>query len=80
MYPMLITTGTSEQNKVMNIYDIAGNVWEWTLEKRDDSSCIYRGGWFGTMSSAWPAYSRGLSGTTSTSGMSTGFRVSIWQN
>ena len=80
MYPMLITTGTSEQNKVMNIYDIAGNVWEWTLEKRDDSSCIYRGGWFGTMSSAWPAYSRGLSGTTSTSEMSTGFRVSIWQN
>ena len=80
MYPMLITTGTSEQNKVMNIYDIAGNVWEWTLEKREDSSCIYRGGCFLTMSSAWPAYSRGVSETTSTSGMSTGFRVSIWQN
>ena len=25
---ILVTTGTSETNKVMNIYDIAGNVWE----------------------------------------------------
>ena len=27
---ILVTTGTSETNKVMNIYDIAGNVDEWT--------------------------------------------------
>ena len=26
----LVTTGTSEQSKVMNIYDVAGNVYEWT--------------------------------------------------
>ena len=25
---ILVTTGTSEKNKVMNIYDIAGNVWK----------------------------------------------------
>ena len=30
---MLLTTGASEQNKKMNIYDFAGNEGEWTLEK-----------------------------------------------
>ena len=30
---ILITTGGTEQSNVMNIYDIAGNVGEWTLEK-----------------------------------------------
>ena len=35
---ILITTGGTEQSKVMNIYDIAGNVWEWTLEKNSDTS------------------------------------------
>ncbi len=30
---ILLTTGASEQNKVCNIYDFAGNVSEWTLEK-----------------------------------------------
>ena len=35
---ILVTTGTSEQNKVMNIYDVAGNVAEWTLEKNSDDN------------------------------------------
>ena len=29
---MLLTTGASENAKKMNIYDFAGNEWEWTLE------------------------------------------------
>ena len=43
---VLLTTGASEQNKVLNIYDFSGNVWEWTLEcsaYTDKISCI-RGG------------------------------------
>ena len=33
----LFTTGASEQNKVLNIYDFAGNVSEWTLESFTDN-------------------------------------------
>ena len=29
---VLLTTGADESFSLMNIYDIAGNVWEWTLE------------------------------------------------
>ena len=38
---ILVTTGTSEENKVMNIYDIAGNVWEWTSENSDGSFIVF---------------------------------------
>lgn len=31
--PVLLTTGASERNNVLNIYDFAGNVNEWTLGK-----------------------------------------------
>ena len=43
---ILLTTGASEQNKKMNIYDFAGNEDEWTLEKTTDTDypCSNRGG------------------------------------
>lgn len=34
---VLLTTGATERNSKMNIYDLAGNVWEWTLERRSNS-------------------------------------------
>ena len=57
---ILVTTGTSEKNKVMNIYDIAGNVMEWTLEKASDTldPCALRGGTFGLSGSFYPAADR----------------------
>ncbi len=41
----LLTTGASEQNKKMNIYDFAGNGCEFTLEKstRDSATCSLAG-------------------------------------
>ena len=43
---ILLTTGAVDQNCLMNIYDIAGNVWELTLEKasNSDTPCASRGG------------------------------------
>ena len=38
------TAGFSENWKIKNIYDLAGNVWERTSEKADSSHFIYRGG------------------------------------
>lgn len=29
---VLLTTGATQRNSVLNIFDLAGNVWEWTLE------------------------------------------------
>ena len=45
---LLCTTGASEKNKVLNIYDFAGNTAEWTLEYHGNSSkpCEARGGHF----------------------------------
>ena len=41
-----LSTGAVESNSKMNIYDLAGNVYEWTLEKSTDNGnpCTYRGG------------------------------------
>lgn len=40
---MAVLTGNSEYTNVKNIYDMAGNVWEWTNEKFQDH-IIFRGG------------------------------------
>ena len=76
---ILVTTGTSEKNKVMNIYDIAGNVSEWTLEQRsvDSNPCALRGGDYDDLGSDSPAATR--SGQSTTLAYSPiGFRLSLW--
>ncbi len=76
---ILVTTGTSEKNKVMNIYDIAGNIGEWTLEKTSHTiyPCAYRGGYYYNAGSYTPAADRSDNGTDS-SGNRIGFRVSLF--
>ena len=76
---ILVTTGTSEKNKVMNIYDIAGNVEELTLEKtsRDSSPCAARGGFYYIIGSYGPAANR-FDYTTTNPSSSIGFRLSLW--
>ena len=76
---ILVTTGTSEKNKVMNIYDIAGNVEEWTLEKtsRDSSPCAARGGFYYIIGSYGPAANRFDYTKTNPNG-NIGFRLSLW--
>ena len=76
---ILVTTGTSEKNKVMNIYDIAGNVIEWTLEKTSNITypCPSRGGNYDYTGSRNPAAYRRSVGTDS-SFKYIGFRVSLF--
>ena len=59
---ILLTTGVSEEAKKMNIYDFAGNVWEWTLETNTSDNtipCGYRGGVCFLSGSNVPAYIHG---------------------
>ena len=39
-----INTGSKEETKANNIYDLAGNVWEWTTEAALPDDQVYRGG------------------------------------
>ena len=56
-YGILLTTGASDACKKMNIYDLAGNVIEWTLEYTagTDSPCAVRGGICYNVGSSGPA-------------------------
>ena len=76
---ILLTTGADSSFSVQNIYDIAGNVWEWTLEKTSSTSspCAGRGGYFDNTGSNYPA-AYCLSGSTDYSNYAVGFRVSLF--
>ena len=57
---IVLTTGATERNSSMNIYDFAGNEREWTLERASLASrlCSHRGGYYlrqwGELSSQQP--------------------------
>ena len=76
---MLLTTGASEQNKKMNIYDFAGNELEWTLEKTTNTNnpCSSRGGYYGGSGYNIPASNRGNLSTTYSNNL-IGLRVSLY--
>ena len=78
--PMLLTTGASEDANKMNIYDFAGNEYEWTLEHAtSDTSfpCARRGGSFYDNGSDSPVAYRD-SGNTSDSADRIGFRSTLY--
>ena len=51
-----IPTGSTEYTKANNIYDLAGNVCEWTMEANDASARVYRGGNFSYNGTATASY------------------------
>ena len=59
-------TGFSESWKANNIYDFAGNCWEFTQEAYDIVGRVYRGGGYNSGGSGIPASSRGNDGPTGT--------------
>ena len=52
---VLIPTGSTEYTKINNIYDMAGNVREWTLETNYIDVRIYRGGYYSEFGNNFPA-------------------------
>ena len=77
---VLLSTGASETFSKQGIYDLAGNVWEWTLEHATTNSftpCDRRGGDYSFFGSNYPAAVRSYSSTTDYSDY-IGFRVSLF--
>ncbi len=64
-------------NKVKNIYDMAGNVWEWTMEAHGTNKRVFRGGSVMNNGSAYPASSR-YSSVPSESVGYVGFRIALY--
>ena len=76
---ILLTTGAIEAANLQNIYDIAGNVWEWTLEFCGTGlSCVGRGGGYVIYGARFPAQGR-HGNTTSLYDDEFGFRVGLWK-
>ena len=75
---VLLSTGATERNSKMNIYDLAGNEWEWTLEKSTDPDlpCVIRGGGLDFNGSDRPASSRIYYSISSDDGIA--FRPVLW--
>ena len=76
---VILTTGATERNSVLNIYDLAGNEFEWTLEKSTDTDIpsVSRGGYYYRSGSNHPASYR-LYNTTSGSNDNISFRPALW--
>ena len=54
----LTSCGSSDDYRVKNIYDLAGNVFEWTMEAVSTASRVSRGGGFTVSGSLYPASCR----------------------
>ena len=72
----LLKTGASEETKAKNIYDIAGNTYEWTKETTRNGVRIVRGGSYaisiGQLAASRYAYN------SSTANNAIGFRISFY--
>ncbi|MCI8637101.1 MAG: SUMF1/EgtB/PvdO family nonheme iron enzyme [Clostridia bacterium] len=76
---VLLSTGSTDRNSVLGIYDLAGNVWEWVLENTSNNKfpCANRGGDCRLSGSDFSVCYHNGDGTTS-SDYFYGWRVALW--
>ena len=76
----LLTTGSIIGLGKQNIFDFAGNVWEWTLENSNLESlpCVIRGGSYESTSASEITANSRSNNTSAQSYWSIGFRVTIY--
>ena len=72
-----IATGSVEEYAVNNIYNMAGNVWDWTIEALNTSYRVGRGGNFYVSASSYPSSSRNYGDPTNSYSVS-GSRVALY--
>ena len=70
-------TGAHENWKAKNIYDLAGNVREWTMEADSSFYRVYRGGYYLGAGSNYPASFRGSPGPSYCYSFN-GFRLALY--
>lgn len=77
---VLLSTGANTTFGKQNILDLAGNVWEWTLENSNISSqpCVIRGGSYESSASSELSVNSRSNNTSTQSYWSIGFRMTIF--
>ena len=68
------------KNVQKNIYDLAGNVWEWTMESYIENSRVYRGGCYNNLGSVFSASVRSYYNSSYSGLESLGFRITLYLN
>lgn len=71
------TTGSNKEYQQKHIYDMAGNVWEWTMEAYKNNIRVGRGGYFDTTGEN-ASVSRRLIHEPNTSTFRYGFRIALY--
>lgn len=76
---ILLTTGATDRNSALGIYDLAGNVLERTLEysNLESKPCCMAGGFFSSGGFDFPPTER-MYHAVSTAAPGVGFRTALW--
>ena len=72
------TTGSDANYAVKNIYDLAGNVFEWTMEAFSSTLRVTRGGFYNNSGENHPASNRYNGFPPSDSSEGVGFRSALY--
>ena len=72
------STGSQETYRVKKIYDLAGNVYEWTLEARSTYGRVLRGGYYNTTNTNYTRPDSRYDNVPTTSNSNTGSRLTLY--